>query len=99
MIPGLKDVSQSVPLRALFDTLGLGLEQTISYLGRERPAWDAFVACTEAMTAGASGGARDAAIARYHAWYDGAPVPDAEFRRPAAIMAAEPVFSAIEMAA
>ncbi|WP_156359446.1 phytanoyl-CoA dioxygenase family protein [Sphingomonas sp. Leaf242] len=94
-----RDAARPVPWRALLDTLGLGLEQTISYLGRERPAWDAFVAWTEATAGGASDGARGAAIARYHAWYDGAPIPDAELRRQAAIMAAEPVFSEIEMAA
>lgn len=88
-----------VPLRPLFDTLGLGLEQAMAYLGRARPDWEHFIAWVEATAGGVSDGARGAAIERYHAWYDGAPIPAAERRRQAAVMAADPVFSAIEMAA
>lgn len=88
-----------VPLRPLFDTLGLGLEQAMAYLGRERPDWERFIAWAEATAGGVCDGARGAAIERYHAWYDGAPIPAAERRRQATVMAAEPVFSAIEMAA
>ncbi len=87
--------ARPVPLRALLDTLGLGLEQVMTHLGRERPDWDAFVAWAEAT----AGEPDDAAIARYHAWYDGAAPPEAERARQAAIMTSDPVFSDGEMAA
>ena len=86
--------SRPVPTRTLLDSLGLGLEQTMSYLGRDRPDWDAFTGWI-AATAGAPDAAR---LACYQAWYDGAPMPDAERERQAAVMAMPPVFDATELA-
>jgi hypothetical protein len=87
--------SRGVPIRPLLDTLGLGLEQTMAVLGRERPDWPAFTAWIEA-TAGRPDPAR---LARYQAWYDGAPAPAAELQRQAAVMAMPPVFDADDLAA
>lgn len=95
MDPARRAPGPREPLRPLFDTLGLGLEQAMAYLGRARPDWERFIVWAEAT----AGGACDGAIERYHAWYDGAPVPDAELKRQAAVMAVAPVFSAIEMVA
>ena len=86
---------RAVPVRLLLDTLGLGSEQTMTHLGRERPDWDAFVAWV-AATAGPPDPDR---VARWHAWLDGAPVPRAEAERQAAVTAADPVFAADDLAA
>jgi len=83
-----------VPIRTLLDTLGLGLEQAMSMLGRERPDWSTFLAWIEA-TVGAPDPAR---LARYTAWYDGAEPPAEELGRQAAVMAMPPVFDADDLA-
>jgi hypothetical protein len=83
-----------VPIRPLLDMLGLGLEQTMSMLGRERPDWAAFVAWIEA-TAGLPDAAR---MARYTAWHDGADLPEDELARQAAVMAMAPVLDADDLA-
>lgn len=83
-----------VPLRPMFDTLGLGLEQVMTYIGRVRPSWEAFVGWVEA-----TGTTDPAALDRYQAWYRGDAPPAAEQRRQAAVLAAPPVFSEAEMAA
>ncbi|QYG95560.1 phytanoyl-CoA dioxygenase family protein [Iamia sp. SCSIO 61187] len=83
----------TVPVRLLLDTLGLGLEQTITLLGSERPEWDAFAAWIVA-TAGRPDPAR---LARWDAWCDGRPPPEAEVERQAAVMAADPVLTPDEM--
>jgi hypothetical protein len=83
-----------LPIRPLLDTLGLGLEQVMTHLGRERPGWDDFVTWAEELV-----GTPDAdAVARYHAWAEGKVPPAAEQARQAAVMALPPIFSAIEMA-
>lgn len=87
-------VSPPVPLRPLFDTLGLGLEQAISHCGRERPDWDAFVA----WILSTAGKPDPAALSRYGAWYRGEVAPEAERVRQAAVMATAPVFSDAEIA-
>jgi phytanoyl-CoA dioxygenase PhyH len=84
-----------VPLRTLLDTLGLGLEQTMTHLGAERPDWPAFAEWVVA-TAGPPDPDR---VARWHAWLDGAPPPPAEAARQAAVLAAGPVLDAAERAA
>lgn len=83
-----------VPLRPLLDTLGLGLEQTMGHVGRERPDWDAFIGWIVAT----AGEPDEAALARYRAWYRGEPASPAEMARQAAVMAHDPVFSNAEMA-
>lgn len=86
--------ARPVPIRTLLDMLGLGLEQTMSLLGRERPDWPTFLAWIEA-TAGPPDAAR---LARYTAWYDGADPPAEEVARQAAVMAMPPVFDADDLA-
>ena len=88
------DESRPVPIRLLLDTLGLGLEQTMSVLGRTRPDWAAFTGWI-AATAGPPDPAR---LARYTAWYDGKAAPQDEIERQAAVMAMAPVFDADELA-
>jgi hypothetical protein len=83
-----------IPIRTLLDTLGLGLEQTMSMLGQARPDWAAFTAWIEA-TAGLPDVAR---LARYTAWYDGEEPPADEVARQAAVMAMEPVFDVGDLA-
>jgi len=82
------------PTRTLFDTLGIGLEQALAHLGRERPAFGDFADWIVA-TAGPPNPSR---IDRYHAWYHSAPLPAAETARQAAVMAADPVFDAADLA-
>ena len=73
--------------RLLLDTLGLGIEQAASYLGAEWPDYPTFEAWIVA-TAGEPNAPR---LARYNAWLDGAPPPEAELRRQQRIEAAPPV--------
>jgi len=83
-IRGLEDLwarhtfrSQAQPTRAsglrpMLDVLGLGLEQTLTYLGNERPDFAAFQAWILDM----AGEPDPLKVARFHAWLDGAPPPD-----------------------
>lgn len=80
--------------RILLDMLGLGLEQTITYLGRERPDFAAF----EAWIVATAGAPDPDSLARYHAWLDGAPLPEATSRRLRAIEDAPPVLDAADLA-
>jgi len=102
-IRGLRDLwaamtgggnASHVPVRTMLDTIGLGLEQTMTYL-RDQPDWETFAGWV-AATADPIDAAR---ITRYHAWHDGAPVPPAEKARQDAVMAMGPVFDAGELAA
>jgi hypothetical protein len=105
-VPGLRDLwaratmlahpadSRPPPARALLDSLGVGLEQAMLQLGQVRPGFDAF-ADWIAATAGPPDPAR---LERYEAWHAGAPPPAAEVERQAAVMAADPVFDADDLA-
>ena len=86
--------SRPPPTRTLLDVIGMGQEQTLRHLGQERPDFDAFADWIVA-TAGMPDSAR---LDRYHAWFDGAPAPDAEVARRAAVTAADPVFDAADLA-
>lgn len=80
--------------RMLLDTLGLGLEQAIQHLGRERPERAEF----EGWVLATAGAPDLEAIARYHAWLDGAPLPQDWQARVDAIDAATPVLDAGDLA-
>jgi len=80
--------------RLLLDMLGLGLEQTITYLGLEWPDYPAF----EAWIVETAGLPDPLLLARYNAWLDGAPPPEAMQRQIAAIDAAPPVLDADDLA-
>lgn len=82
-----------LPVRPLLDTLGLGLEQVMTHLGRHRPGWDDFVAWAEAV----AGPPNADAVARYNAWIAGDAPPAVEHARQAAVMALPPVFSGEEI--
>lgn len=60
----------------MLDVLGLGLEQTLTYLGDERPDFAAF----RAWILQTAGEADPVKVARFHAWLDGAPPPEAVVR-------------------
>jgi hypothetical protein len=79
--------------RILLDALGLGIEQTLLPLLRERPDFATFEAWVLETV-----GALDAdKIERYNAWYDGLPIPEATRRRLAAIDAMPPVLDADDL--
>ena len=80
--------------RILLDMLGLGLEQTMRHVGIETPDYPTF----EAWIAATAGLPDPDALDRYHAWLDGAPVPDATRRRLRAIEDAPPVLDAADLA-
>lgn len=80
--------------RMLLDALGLGLEQAMQHLGRERPELAAF----QDWALETAGTPDPEAIARYHAWLDGAPLPEATQARIEAIDGAAPVFDADDLA-
>ncbi|HEV7720355.1 MAG TPA: phytanoyl-CoA dioxygenase family protein [Iamia sp.] len=86
--------ARPLPTRPLLDTLGLGLEQTMTHLQGERPDWDAFVDWIVA-TAGEPDPDR---LERWHAWCEGRPVPPVEAGRQAEILAADPVLGADDLA-
>lgn len=105
-MPGLRDVwgaisrreapdGRPILTRIILDTLGIGLEQGMGYLGQESPDWQTFLDWIVA-TAGPPGPDR---LARFAAWYRGEPMPPAEQARQAAVMAADPVFSPEELGA
>ena len=80
--------------RLLLDMLGVGLEQTLTYLGQEWPDYAAF----EAWIVETAGLPDPLLLARYNAWLDGAPVPEAMQRQIEAIDAAAPVLGADDLA-
>ena len=80
--------------RMLLDALGLGLEQAIQHLGRERPELASF----QEWVIATAGVPDPEAIARYHAVLDGAPLPESVRSRVAAIDAAAPVLDADDLA-
>jgi len=80
--------------RLLLDTLGIGIEQAASYLGAEWPDYATF----EAWILATAGKPDPVVVARYNAWLDGMPTPEAELRRQQAIEAAAPVLDAEALA-
>jgi len=80
--------------RMLLDTLGLGLEQALTWLARERPGYGAF----EDWILATAGAPDPVAVARYHAWLDGVPPPPQVQARLAAIDAMAPVLDAADLA-
>jgi len=80
--------------RMLIDTLGLGLEQLIQYLGWERPELDAF----EDWVIATAGRPDPLTVARYHATLDGGPLPEAVQARLDAIDAMPDVLDADALA-
>lgn len=80
--------------RMLLDALGLGLEQAIQYLGRERPERGEF----EDWVLATAGPPDAEAVARYHAWLDGAPLPECAQARVDAIDAAPAVLDGADLA-
>lgn len=80
--------------RMLLDALGVGLEQAIQHLGQERPELADF----EDWVMNTAGVPDPDTIARYHAWLDGAPLPEEVQARIDAIDAAPPVLDAGDLA-
>jgi len=80
--------------RMLIDTLGLGLEQVVMYLGQQRPEFDAF----EEWVIATAGPPDPLTVARYHAWLDREPMPEATRTHLAAIEAMPPVLDAGDLA-
>jgi hypothetical protein len=78
----------------LIHACGLGLEQTIDYLGRERPSFDEF----EDWIAATTGGIDRSRVARINAAVTDAPYPDEIARWLADVEASEPVLSAADLA-
>jgi hypothetical protein len=79
--------------RLMLDTLGLGIEQAMTHLFQSRPELGDF----ENWVLEAAGTPDPETVARYHAWLDGVPPPEATQRRLAAIDAAAPVLDAADM--
>lgn len=75
--------------RILLDALGLGLEQTLSYLSRETPDFLAFLGWIDEV----AGRPDQAKLDRYHSWLKGAPPPPSEIARRIALEAMPPVLS------
>lgn len=80
--------------RILLDVLGLGLEQTIMFVGQERPDYSDF----EAWILATAGHPDPELLARYTAWLDGAPVPAATAAHLRSIDDMEPVLDADDLA-
>jgi hypothetical protein len=80
--------------RLLLDVLGLGLEQTITWARNERPDWAAF----QDWVLATAGPPDPLKVARYHAWLDGVPPPEAVRHHLQAIEDAEPVLDADDLA-
>jgi hypothetical protein len=81
------DARAKMAERVLLDALGLGREQTLVWLARERPDRERF----QAWILATAGPPDPEALARYHAWLDGAAMPAATALRLAAIEAAPDV--------
>jgi hypothetical protein len=84
------DARAKMAERLLLDALGLGREQTLAWLARERPSLAQF----QAWILATAGPPDPEALARYHAWRDGAAMPAATARRLAAIEAEPNVLDA-----
>jgi ectoine hydroxylase-related dioxygenase (phytanoyl-CoA dioxygenase family) len=78
----------------VIDALGLGLEQTLQYLGRSAPTFEAF----ERWIVATTGGVSATQIERINAAVTGAPYSDEVKQRLAAIDAAAPVLSDQDLA-
>jgi len=76
--------------RILLDALGLGIEQTMLPLLRERPDFPAF----EAWVFDKIGMLDAERVERYNAWFDGLPIPEAARRGLSVIDAMAPVLDA-----
>ncbi|MDB5710675.1 MAG: phytanoyl-CoA dioxygenase [Sphingomonas bacterium] len=80
--------------RLLLDALGLGIEQTMTYVMHQRPDYASFEAWVFETV-----GVLDAdLIERYNAWVDGSPAPIATLHRLAAIDAMPAVLDADDLA-
>lgn len=86
--------SRASALRPLLDVLGLGLEQTLQYLGNTQPDFPTF----QAWITDTAGEPDPVKVARFHAWLDGAPPPDEVARRLKAIDEAPDVLDAEDLA-
>ena len=80
--------------KILLDALGLGVEQTRTWLGRGAPDFTAFRHWILAV----SGPPEPDRLARYHAWLAGDAPPEAERRRFAAVAGAAPVLGPADLA-
>ena len=80
--------------RVLLCLLGIGIEQGLIHLQRERPEFDAFCQWVE----GEAGPPDPVEVARYNAWREGAPVPAAAQTKLDAIAAMPDVLSAADLA-
>ncbi len=80
--------------RMLLDALGLGIEQALTWLMRQRPDYPGF----EAWVFETVGIPDPERIERYNAWVDGAPPPEATRRRLAAIDAMPPALAPDDLA-
>ncbi len=83
-----------VPVPMMLATLGLGVAQVMTHLGEQQPGW-ADLTSWIAATAGPPDPDR---VARWHAWLDGDPPPPSERDRQAAVLAADPVLDADDLA-
>jgi hypothetical protein len=86
--------TRETELRPMLDVLGLGLEQTLQYLGNERPDFPGF----QAWITDTAGEPDPVKVARFHAWLDGAPPPDEVARRLRAIDEAPAVLDRDDLA-
>ena len=78
----------------VFDALGIGLEQTIQFLGQNSPSFDAF----ERWIVATTGGVSDLQVARINAAIAGAECPAEVGQWLADVDASEPVLSADDLA-
>lgn len=80
--------------KILRDVLGIGIEQVMTYLMRERPEFAAF----EDWVLSTAGVPAPDRVTRYHAWLDGAAPPADTAAQLAAIDTADPVLDAQALA-
>jgi Phytanoyl-CoA dioxygenase (PhyH) len=78
----------------VFDALGIGLEQTIQYLGQNAPSFEEF----ERWIVATTGDVSELQVARINAAIAGAGYPEAIRQWLASVEAAEPVLSADDLA-
>ena len=86
--------TRATELRPMLDVLGLGLEQTLTYLANERPDLPTF----QTWLLDTAGEPDSVKVARFHAWLDGAPPPDAVARKLQAIDEAPAVLAQDDLA-